>query len=165
MGCVSKHNPYRGIKNRSLYSLGSDSSLFFFNKLNHLGISVFHSSDVSTQLRQPQIWNSHTTSGPMTEPRRALRVMETELMETESSPYSMAFEVPRAWDALPSAIPCPILLRIRTHLRIIGPRMTPENPATMTKTTVMAGTPPIPEAIWIATGVVIDLGMMERIRS
>ena len=46
--------------------------------------------------------------------------METELMETVNSPYSIAFEVPSAWEALPNAIPFPSELRMRIHLRSSG---------------------------------------------
>lgn len=85
-------------------------------------------------------------------------------METVNSPYSIAFEVPSAWEALPNAIPFPSELRMRIHLRSSGPKITPENPAIMTNTTVMEGTPPIPDAICMATGVVIDFGIIDKIK-
>ncbi len=101
---------------------------------------------------------------PKTEPMMALSVMETELIEAENSPYSKALDVPRACEALPKAIPLPSRLRTLNHSRTEGPIIAPENPAIMTNTTVSEGTPPNPVVIWIATGVVIDLGMRDRIK-
>lgn len=86
-------------------------------------------------------------SGPKNEPSTAQSVMDTELMDTANSPYSNALEVPSAWEALPNAMPCPRELRMRSHFRKSGPRITPEKPAIMTNTTVMEGTPPRPAAI------------------
>ncbi len=50
----------------------------------------------------------------------ALSVMVIELMEKASSPYSAAFEVPMACEALPRAIPLPIGLCTRINLKIVG---------------------------------------------
>lgn len=44
----------------------------------------------------PYTWNSQTTIGPKTDPSTALNVIDTELIDTVSSPYSNALEVPSA---------------------------------------------------------------------
>ena len=92
------------------------------------------------------------------------KVIVTELMEKVSSLYSAALAVPIACDALPSAIPLPIGLCTRTSLSIEGAIMAPDSPASITLIMVMDGLLPKLLAISIATGVVIDFGIMERIK-
>ena len=109
--------------------------------------------------------NSQTKIGARIDPITALSVMETELIDAVSSPYSIAFEVPITCEPLPKDIPCPIGPSILNHLKIIGPKSIPVKPAIRTKMTVRAGIPPISAVICMATGVVIDFETMERIEA
>ena len=99
--------------------------------------------------------------GVRIEPTTALRVMETELMDAVSSPYSIALDVPTTCEALPRDIPFPSILSILNHLKMIGPTIMPVKPAMSTKMTVKEGMPPISLVICMATGVVIDFGATE----
>ncbi len=106
--------------------------------------------------------NSFEMRNPNIGPIIALNVMETELMEKVNSPYSNAFEVPIACEELPNAIPVPNELRIRNHFNRLGAIIAPEIPAIITKATVSVGFPPMSLATCMATGVVIDLGIMDK---
>lgn len=107
--------------------------------------------------------NIQAIKGASIELSRALSDMETEPMENASSPYSTAFAVPSACEALPRAIPLPTGLCTFANLKRIGARIEPNMPAIMTATTAIEALPPIPSVIAIATGVVTDFGRMERL--
>lgn len=91
-------------------------------------------------------------------------VIVTELMEKVSSLYSAALAVPIACDALPSAIPLPMGLCTRASLSMDGAMIAPDSPANITLIIVVDGLLPKLLAISIATGVVMDFGIMERMK-
>ena len=93
---------------------------------------------------------SQTKIGARIDPITALSVMETELIDAVSSPYSIAFEVPITCEPLPKAIPFPSRLSILNHLKIRGPNSIPVKPAIRTKMTVRAGIPRFrPLFVWL----------------
>lgn len=94
----------------------------------------------------------------MKDPNIALKVIETEPIVNDSSPYSPSLETPIPCEALPMEIPRLIALSIRQTLKIVGPRIAPTKPAIITKTAVKVGIPPIVSLIGIATGEVMDFG-------
>lgn len=100
-------------------------------------------------------------TGLRNEPKTALNVIDTELIENAVCPSSEDLEVPIAWEAQPIAIPMLTGLVIFKSRKNCGPRMAPVRPANITKIAVMLGMPPAWLESSIAIGVVNDFGKIE----
>ena len=84
------------------------------------------------------------------------------LIAPSASPISIAFEVPRAWDDVPIAIPMATGSFIFINLNTVSAIMAPVSPVIIIAATVISGIPPICFDTSMPIGVVTDLGTSDN---
>ena len=84
--------------------------------------------------------------------------MDKLLIAPSTSPSSIAFVVPIAWELVPSARPLDIACLIRKHLQINSPIIFPKIPVMIMDVAVIATYPPSSCDISMPIAVVIDFG-------
>lgn len=101
--------------------------------------------------------------GTRKETNTALIVIDKTLIAPSIFPFSSAFAVPMAWEAVPKLSPLAMGCWIRQIFKITGPNIAPLTPAIMTKTAASETFPPAVSVILMAIGAVTDLAATDWI--